>query len=1036
MTFFAHRSVCRGVLFKWDKICANDMFTLLIQQNTGKEGLIMKRANKLVSLLLALMMTLALMPVIAGAEEDGWWTQDAWDEETLLSLGAELPDYDPATGTYSISTPQQLLYLTGDWKTGDSNGDGAPDAPCNGFYVLTADLDLAEQNAAIGAAISKACGKKTEGYQPPIGAFADNKEEDGTKCAFFGEFDGQGHVIRNLRVERVGGKYCGLFGNIGHDYGEGSVHDLAILDATVISKASAGILAGAIYGDVYNVVVTGTLDVQEKTAGGIAGKIKKNDNGYIGYANNCFAYVDITVRGQGGENGAAGGITSASAGAVYNCFAAGSVTVFDTGADSVGGISGNLKAGQAVDNNVMMLRSISVEDGKNIGLLCGSYAGETGSHLHNNYVWEGTQLTGNVTSDHPETASYTVFTAADAQSRSFYADTVGWDMDNVWTWIGDETHGYPMIKAFAGAMPEDFLAKLDADLTVSEPVLRVTEPAVNSVFAGDPVTVAATVLLPDGTPFAGTGTILYGTDKDPAAFSGSAEMAVGDDGLLKGDIPVTDVCTLYYTINADIGGKTYTYPTQGSLRMDIVSASAKFAPEQLTVSPGAAPDAVGINFITSADGLTASVRYRVAGTDNWMEVPAEQYVATVGNGFGTFTSYSADLTGLTLGTEYDYLAVTNDGTADYLSARYSFKTLPAGDEFSFVLISDLQATAEEGYKPWLYTSQSFLADTLKPDFVVNLGDQTEDDTMAQWGYLFNTIGELYATTLTAYAPGNHESKGDVTYTNFKGRTNLAPGCPDEMLAEDTSAFTVGDVCFVTLCTEPYSGVAGADAEAERRAYYEAQKAWAKEVFEASGCKWRIICAHAGLVQDDDVATAFLEQMCEELGVALFFNGHIHNYYRATVDGSGNAAEVGDATTFITTSPMGLKFDPAPEGIDDLLQFQTGGEDDERQYLTYVHVKGDKIEVVAYQRATAADANAKNCADYTEIDRIELTYKESVKEEPAPAATAEPVSEGPAVVEEPAPAAAPKTGLGIGLIVGGVIIIGVVVFLILRKKKQA
>jgi hypothetical protein len=44
-----------------------------------------------------------------------------------------------------------------------------------------------------------------------------------------------------------------------------------------------------------------------KTAGGIAGKVKKNDNGYLGTVSNCFVYADILVRGEGDENGAAGG---------------------------------------------------------------------------------------------------------------------------------------------------------------------------------------------------------------------------------------------------------------------------------------------------------------------------------------------------------------------------------------------------------------------------------------------------------------------------------------------------------------------------------------------------------------------------------------------------------------------------------------------------------------------------------------------------------------------------------------------------------
>ncbi len=75
------------------------------------------------------------------------------------------------------------------------------------------------------------------------------------------------------------------------------------------------------------------------------------------------------------------------------------------------------------------------------------------------------------------------------------------------------------------------------------------------------------------------------------------------------------------------------------------------------------------------------------------------------------------------------------------------------------------------------------------------------------------------------------------------------------------------------------GRQGADVAAEKATFYQMEKDYAKQAFESSGCRWRVIVAHAGLIQDDPTATAFLESMCDELNVDLYFNGHIHNYYR-------------------------------------------------------------------------------------------------------------------------------------------------------------
>ncbi len=996
--------------------------------------------KRILTLLLAVFLVCGLFSAPAQAEEERWWEQDYWNTDVLLSLGAELPEYDKKSNTYFISTPEQLLYLTGIWKTDDTNGDGAPDAPCTGTYVLTQDLDMAPLNEKIGGIISEKSGTETKGYIPPIGALADQDQNEGVHCAFFGTFDGQNHVIRNLRVVRMHDKYCGLFGNIGHDFGEGFAKDLAILDAEIVGLSSCGILAGSLYGDADNIVCTGTIDCMEKNAGGLTGKIKKNDNGYIGIARNCFVYSDITVRGKGNENGAAGGISASNSGGgqIVNCFAGGSIIVRGEDADSVGGIVGNLKGGTAIDNNVMLLTKIDGgEDSQNIGYLCGSYSGDSGSHIHNNYVFEGTKLYGGVESSHPEEAAFTIVSAETLCSRALYAEQLGWDFDGIWSWVGDEQNGYPMLRAFRETL--DLSARIKNDLTVKTPVLRLSEPMVNNAFSGDPVTIEAFVLLPEGMTANGA-TLYTGTSKKPSSCTEAVPMEPTETGFRAVFSP--EVGTYYYYCSVDVGGTKYTFPTEGTARLDVVSETVRYIPEQITLTPGATVAEMCINWITPADGLNAELRWRKAGTSDWTVEPVTEIErVNVLDDHGTFTSYSVDLSGLTPGETYEYMAVTNDGTSNYQSDVYSFRALPEGDSFSFVLISDLQSTNEEGYLPYLYTQGTFLTDTLHPDFIVNLGDMTEDDTMSEWQFLFDTLSGVLATTPTAYVPGNHESKGDVIYSHFKGRTNLPKGIDDPMLAETTSAFTVGDVCFVTLNTEPYTGIDGTDAAADKMNYYELQKAWAKDVFETSGCTYRIICAHAGLVQKDPAATAFLEQMCEELQADLFFNGHIHNYFRATVNGKGEKAEIGESTTFVTTSPMGMKFDEYGGELDDVLGFQTGGQKDERQYLTYVEVDENGLHVTAYQRTNAGEANKKICADYTAIDNFSILRAKP--EQPVAEPDDKPAENPPAAPEEnPAPTPeekpASKNNSTLWIVLGCAafaLVVAAVVLVLIRKKKK-
>ncbi len=952
-------------------------------------------------ILAALCALLFAFPAVAGrarAEqaESAWWEADIWGTEQLVGLGALPPVYSAAAQQYEISTPEQLLYLSGTWKPDDANGDGAPDAPCDGLYVLTADLDMAPLMERIGKALSQLSGEKIDGYMPPIGASTDETREGGVSCAFFGTFDGNGHAISNLNIVRMHDKYAGLFGNVGHDFGEGFVKNLALVNISVRCLASAGLLVGGLYGDVDNCVAIGTLDCVEKTAGGLAGKVKKNENGYLGTVRNCFVYADILVRGEGGENGAAGGVTSAQSdgGRVYNCYVGGSIKVLGEKAESVGGISGNLKAGQALENCVMLLSAIDVADGTSVGLLCGDYSGETGSHLVNNYVWTGTRLAGHVSNDHPETAAYADADAAAILSKPFYTGRLGWDFDSLWTWVGADDAGYPMLRQFTGrgGEIENLAERIQGDLVVAEPVLRPSEPMTNTGYEGDAVALTCTLTLPDGVS-ADNVTLRYGKDKDGAAFTDSVPMTDNGGGSFAAAFPETAAGVWYYCFEASAGGRTVTFPNELSecLRLELVSAAAKYTPRQVTISPGETVGTVGFNWITDAEGLAAKLLYRAAGGSEWTTAEVTEIgTGKIANNRGSVVGYSVDISGLSPDTQYEYRAVTMDGADEYVTETRTFTTLPDGKDFACMVVSDLQATTEEGYYPFLYTMETFVPEALGgADFVINLGDLTEDgSSMPQWRYMFNTLGEYFATNLNAFVAGNHEGSGDPGYTIYKAETNLPGGMDDPYIGETTGSFTVGDVCFVMLNTDPYTGLAGADVTADKAAFYEAEKAYAKQAFETSGCSWRIIAAHAGLIQDDPWATAFLEQMCDELDVDLYFNGHIHNYYRATARG-GKIAEVGSGTTFITTSPMGCKFDDFETGvIDDLLQFQTGGSGDERQYFTFVTADSGGLTVTAYQLAAAGDiAKQKTFAEYTVIDTVTLSKSLSNQRAAAAAPTA-------------------------------------------------
>ena len=132
----------------------------------------MKRFARFGSVICIAVLVMSLLPATAvvRADEEALVTLDTWRVDVLVDMGAELPTYHADGNYYEIATPEQLLYLSGVWKPEDTNNDGAPDAPCNGKYVLTADLDMKPLMDKIGEKLSKEISQETPGYMPPIAA--------------------------------------------------------------------------------------------------------------------------------------------------------------------------------------------------------------------------------------------------------------------------------------------------------------------------------------------------------------------------------------------------------------------------------------------------------------------------------------------------------------------------------------------------------------------------------------------------------------------------------------------------------------------------------------------------------------------------------------------------------------------------------------------------------------------------------------------------------------------------------------------------
>ena len=180
------------------------------------------------------------------------------------------------TNPYEIATAKQLAKLARDVNNGNT-----PQAFLGKYFKLTADIDL------------------KNGIWMPIGKYYNYGDGNGANRLFFGKFDGNGHVIKNMHIQWEGTETRSAWGLFSTLQGASStnlttVTNLIIEDATVEKKPGfdphgpdykVGVVAGEIYGntELSNIIIRGseikdndeTYHINnESKIGGIAGNVK------------------------------------------------------------------------------------------------------------------------------------------------------------------------------------------------------------------------------------------------------------------------------------------------------------------------------------------------------------------------------------------------------------------------------------------------------------------------------------------------------------------------------------------------------------------------------------------------------------------------------------------------------------------------------------------------------------------------------------------------------------------------------------------
>lgn len=235
--------------------------------------------------------------------------------------------------SYTIDNEQDLTDLT------LQSGKFQDIIYANNTFTLTADLDLTDADPL----------EDGKGWKP-IGTW-DSGE------FFCGYFDGGGHTISNMTINRPTENYIGLFGAIDEDMDgaetlDSPIKNLAVIDANVIGNTSIGVILGSTLGSgistnvpIKNCYATGT----------VTGGDNAYQGGFVGFSNNGYflnCYADVIVNNANSDCQMGGFLGYDTIGTdCVNCYSVGLVNFTGEVTDDteIGGFVGKCAAIYAAD---------------------------------------------------------------------------------------------------------------------------------------------------------------------------------------------------------------------------------------------------------------------------------------------------------------------------------------------------------------------------------------------------------------------------------------------------------------------------------------------------------------------------------------------------------------------------------------------------------------------------------------------------------------------------------------------------------------
>ncbi len=256
--------------------------------------------------------------------------------------------------------------------------------------------------------------------------------------------------------------------------------------------------------------------------------------------------------------------------------------------------------------------------------------------------------------------------------------------------------------------------------------------------------------------------------------------------------------------------------------------------------------------------------------------------------------HKALLSGLQPGTLYFYRV----GDGEEWSKTGRFYTDNGDDKVNFVAIADIQASSYENFAKSAKVAKAAFATMPTAEFMINLGDFTNDSTNEEWDAYDKAMADVNAMTTLAPVTGNHDGLG-VEYW-FNNMFNLDTSESVQIKDGVNYSFDYGNAHIAVVNTNDILAISIAQLD------------WLRNDLNSTDKDWKIVCLHKSpysLGKDAKWPDALylqksLTRVIDECNVDLVMSGHDHQYLR-TKPLTGNKVDENGAV-YVLAGTAGTK----------------------------------------------------------------------------------------------------------------------------------